>query len=251
MTTTQSVTLYSKNDISEMLTPMFRGFYVQIRYGTLWLLFDDANERQIIVDYLNTTKIIFDVPESLYASSYWLITFSNYNALAFLEHFDKATDENKKLLLGTSAVQFNIKKTDLRAVVPFKNRYSDAGFDLTLIKFLKEANGVRYYDTGIAIQSFGYYFTVEERSGAHKQRFSLANKRGIIDAEYTGSIIVADAGGTELVLPAVVVQLIPHKNIHGVMNVVDDFEETTRKDTGGLGSKQFTAPVEVEEIKEK
>ena len=160
----------------------------------------------------------------------------------YLELSKAVSKEEREKLLGPLPIMQCYKK-DSSAVLPFKSRFSDVGFDLTLIKLEKVNGKTHYYDTGlVAIPPNGHYFSIEERSSAHKKGIHLRNKRGIIDPEYRGTLIVAldyDDGVEKLSLPAVVVQLIPHKLILMEMVEVDAISKTTRNDQGGLGSAQF------------
>lgn len=126
------------------------------------------------------------------------------------------------------------------AKTPSKANVTDSGYDLHLIRFLKEENGVLFYDTGIAVQPpQGYYFELVARSSLSKTGYILANSVGIIDASYTGSLkialikVVKDAPDIEL--PARLVQIIPKQFNHLRMEEVDDLQITKRAD-GGFGS---------------
>jgi dUTPase len=140
---------------------------------------------------------------------------------------------------------FKYSKTCNEARPPEKNRLSDTGYDLHLIRKVKEVNGVHYYDTCIKVQpDYGYYFDLVGRSSISKTGWTLANNVGIIDQSYRGSIIVALVPTIEnpssIILPCKMVQLIPRKVI--IMDEpeeVIDVEETERNNTGGLGSHQF------------
>ena len=140
---------------------------------------------------------------------------------------------------------FKYAKTCDEARPPEKNRLSDTGYDLHLIKKVKEVNGVHYYDTCIKVQpEYGYYFDLIGRSSISKTGWTIANNVGIIDQSYRGSIIVALVPTIEnpspIILPCKLIQLIPRKVI--IMDEpeeVIDIEETERNDTGGLGSHQF------------
>ena len=123
---------------------------------------------------------------------------------------------------------------------PSKTNVTDSGYDLHLIRLLKEENGVVFYDTGIAVQPpHGYYFELVPRSSMSKTGYMLANSVGIIDASYTGSLkvalikIVKDAPDIEL--PARLVQIIPKQFNHVRMEEGDDLQITKRAD-GGFGS---------------
>ena len=135
---------------------------------------------------------------------------------------------------------FKWMKMDEEAVPPTKNRFSDSGYDLTLIKKIKEYNGVCYYDTGIAVEPpTGYYFEIVGRSSISKTGWMLANNVGIIDASYRGSIIVAlvkvNNNVEEIQLPKRLVQLIPRR-LH-IFNALQVQKLTsTKRNEGGFGS---------------
>lgn len=126
------------------------------------------------------------------------------------------------------------------AKAPSKSNVTDSGYDLHLIRLLKEENGVLLYDTGVSVQPpHGYYFELVPRSSMSKTGHILANSVGIIDASYTGSLkvalikIVKDAPDIEL--PARLVQIIPKQFCHVRMEEVDDLQITKRAN-GGFGS---------------
>jgi deoxyuridine 5'-triphosphate nucleotidohydrolase len=131
-------------------------------------------------------------------------------------------------------------KLDENAVAPFKERVSDSGFDLTLIKKAKQIGKVELYDTGIKVQpSYGWYLILAARSSIIKSGYMLANGIGIIDRSYVGPILVPlikiDPDAPDLPLPNRLVQLIPTPIVHGAFIQVEDFEETARG-AGGFGS---------------
>jgi len=133
---------------------------------------------------------------------------------------------------------FRYKKTLDDAITPTKNRFSDSGFDLTLVRLIKRIGLTTYYDTGIQIQpENGYYFELYGRSSISKTGYILANSVGVIDSSYTGNIIVAlikiDPNVDDLILPKKLVQIIP-KRLH-LLNAVEsliDLEETIRGNNG-------------------
>lgn len=143
-----------------------------------------------------------------------------------------------------SELSFKYIKVHKDAIAPSKNHPLDTGFDLYLIKKIKEYNNVSYFDTGIAVRPpNGYYFDLVGRSSIAKTGWMLANNIGIIDFNYTGTVIVAlikiDPNANELELPCKLVQLIPRNLI--LMNPIesDYIEDTDRADSGGLGSKSI------------
>lgn len=128
-------------------------------------------------------------------------------------------------------------KADKNAVAPFKARVSDSGYDLTIIKKVKQVGETEFYDTGIKVlPPYGYYFDLVPRSSLAKTGYILMNSVGIIDRSYTGSILVPllriDHTFKSLELPARVVQLIPRQIAHFELNEVEKLDETSRSDKG-------------------
>lgn len=126
------------------------------------------------------------------------------------------------------------------AVAPSKVRFSDSGFDLHLIKFLKKKGDVYYYDTGISVEPVnGYYFDLVGRSSISKTGWTIANNIGIIDSSYRGNIIVAlfkhDPDAKEIELPSRMVQLIPRKSVLMEAVEVSTLQKSSRAE-GGFGS---------------
>lgn len=145
-------------------------------------------------------------------------------------------------------------KTLVEGVPPKKDRFTDSGFDLCLVKKLEEKDGVVIYDTGISVQPpFGYYFELVARSSIWKSGWMLANNIGIIDAGYNGSITVAlvktHPKAHPPKLPARLVQLIPRKLALMEVEEVETLLETHRGNRGGLGSIHFSREAEWEVVK--
>lgn len=137
----------------------------------------------------------------------------------------------------TKLPSFKWARTIPNAPAPEKNRFSDSGFDLHLVKKIKVVENVHYYDTGIQVQpENGYYFDLVGRSSISKTGWMLANNIGIIDISYIGTIIVAlikvDSSANELTLPCKLVQLIPRRLILMESIEVDSLIATERGDKG-------------------
>ena len=68
-------------------------------------------------------------------------------------------------------------KNDENAVIPAKAFEEDAGYDLTIIKKLKDFNSkTSLYDTGIKIEiDEAYYTEIVPRSSISKSGYILAN----------------------------------------------------------------------------
>lgn len=135
---------------------------------------------------------------------------------------------------------FRWSRTISDAPGPKKNRFSDSGYDLHLVKKAKVRGNVHYYDTGIQVQpENGYYFDLVGRSSISKSGWTLANNVGIIDSSYTGSILVAlvrtNPEASEPELPCKLVQIIPRQLILMDSEEVESLDETDRG-AGGFGS---------------
>lgn len=138
-----------------------------------------------------------------------------------------------------------VYRSDPDAVLPSKERASDVGYDLTVIKECKKMGDYKgaatLYDTGIQLQvAAGCYAEVVPRSSLSKSGYMLANGTGIIDPSYTGNLMVAlvkvvpDA--PDIQLPFRCCQIIFREQFHADIVVVhEEIAKTTRGD-GGFGS---------------
>lgn len=137
---------------------------------------------------------------------------------------------------------FNYVKTCPEAKPPQKQRASDSGYDLTLMKKIKVHGNVEFYDTCIKLQpTFGYYFDLVGRSSISKSGYMLANNVGIIDRTYQGSVIVPliklDKKQPDLELPCRLVQIIP-RQIHHLepIEITEENLSLSDRQDGGFGS---------------
>ena len=137
----------------------------------------------------------------------------------------------------------NFIKTDENAINPSKSNWSDVGFDLSIIKKIKDFNSKSsLYDTGIKIQiPFGYYAEIVPRSSISKYGYILSNNIGIIDNSYRGNLMIAltkiadDAN--EIEFPFKCCQLIFKKQLYiNLVEVTDRFTNQTKRNEGGFGS---------------
>lgn len=88
-------------------------------------------------------------------------------------------------------ITIKFKKITNTAIMPSKERDSDAGIDLYAAKTLKiSANMREAVPTGYAVAiPKGYYGQIQERSG-YSLKNTLVLKAGVIDSEYRGEIKV-------------------------------------------------------------
>lgn len=183
-----------------------------------------------------------------------LILFKDVNLIDFLgkiyDHNDKL--RNKKFYEAFIKAINNDKitvpyckvhKNDPNAILPLKVRESDTGYDLTIIKRVKDFNNTTsLYDTGISITiQPGYYAEIVPRSSLSKSGFMLANSIGIIDCSYRGNLFIAlskiDLESHDITLPFRCCQLIFRKQIFMNMMVEDKTKTTdTNRSDGGFGS---------------
>jgi len=212
----------------------------------------NASSKELLHEIGEFTKIPFQVPHGVEWCGSNALDFlsklydgSNYRLTRKYERYvDWAVwepsifvDEDKKKRLPLARVA----KTCKEAVIPFKSRASDTGYDLTIIKQSKSLGpNTIMYDTGIQIcPEWGYYVDVVPRSSLSKSGYILANSVGIIDRSYTGSIRVVltkiDLTQPDLTFPFVGVQMIFRKVQHFEILEVASLEKTERSD-GGFGS---------------
>ena len=139
----------------------------------------------------------------------------------------------------TPSLDFTYTLNEEGAVPPTKGRFSDTGYDLTVISEKKRIGNTVIYDTGVSVKpAYGYYFDVVPRSSISKMGYVQTNSVGIIDSAYRGNIMIAltkiDENAPDLVLPCRIGQLIPRK-LHLVnMKHVDSLDSTHRGADGGI-----------------
>ena len=87
-------------------------------------------------------------------------------------------------------VRLECKKLRDDAVIPTKKRFTDVGYDVSSVDaYVVPAYGTVSVDTGIALSAPpGFYYTVDGRSSLWSK--GILPFRGIIDATYTGPLIV-------------------------------------------------------------
>lgn len=187
------------------------------------------------------------------------LIFQDTNAIDFLGiiygRFPELSDLNEefkydkwKAWMCTFITAYNdipecyIYKTDPSAIIPFKSKASDAGYDLSVIKEkTKLSDMVSLYDTGIQVEvKHGLYIEVVPRSSLSKSGYMLANSIGIIDANYRGNILVAlikiNPNAPDIQYPFRCCQLLFRKQIHANMIEVNSPASITMRGAGGFGS---------------
>jgi dUTP pyrophosphatase len=146
--------------------------------------------------------------------------------------------------LSTPPPQRNVLvfKEDPAAVFPVKAHQDDIGFDLTIIKHVKEISPcLHMYDTGIVVNPPpGFYIEIVPRSSFGKSGYILANSIGIIDPQYRGTLKVVllrvDSSLEPLQLPLKGFQLVVRKAEQCQLIEVDSPFGNTDRGNGGFGS---------------
>lgn len=156
-------------------------------------------------------------------------------------HVDALVDLLKPKM--SSIPTLNVVRTHPDAVMPFKTRMSDVGYDLTLIRLHKRISDVVFlYDTGIRVRvSDGFYCEIIPRSSIIKSGYMLANNTGVIDRSYDGNLYVAvvkvDACAKDLELPYRGFQLVLRPQIYADVREVESSDvASTSRGAGGFGS---------------
>jgi deoxyuridine 5'-triphosphate nucleotidohydrolase len=213
-----------------------RGIY-ESNFNSSFLLITD--NLKPIIDIIKDDYIIDYNTNDLYNSSNVIFI---KNIISFMH---KIYNKNIEL-----SVSFNNDKPTLKvyktaedAVIPSKAFEDDAGYDLTIIKKIKDFNSkTALYDTGIKIEiDESYYTEIVPRSSISKFGYILANSIGIIDNNYRGNLMITltkicdDA--PDIQLPFKCCQLLIRKQISADLFEVksDDLTETERNE-GGFGS---------------
>ncbi len=133
-------------------------------------------------------------------------------------------------------------KKDKDAISPSKTNFSDAGYDISIIKQHKVINSkTTLYDTGISLEiPSGYYVEIVPRSSIIKSGYILSNNIGIIDCGYKGNLYIAltkiadDA--IDIEYPFKCCQLITRKQVFGVFKEITDDSSESSRGAGGFGS---------------
>lgn len=198
-------------------------------------------ENYIKYDFIKYSNIeIIVLKNNYYKNKFLNIIYNNDECKTTL-----LTDYAKAILIYDINNNPNIKvfKTDENAVIPKKAFEEDAGYDLTIIKKIKDFNSkTAIYDTGIKIEiDEGYYTEIIPRSSISKSGYILANNVGIIDNHYRGNLMIAltkvvdDA--PELELPFKCCQLIVRNQVFtNLIEINEDNFSLTKRNEGGFGS---------------
>jgi deoxyuridine 5'-triphosphate nucleotidohydrolase len=192
-------------------------------------------------DLLKAVQEFVKIPSELYES------YLEYRSTNVVDLFGNVVDSHKRyelnqLLQERVLPECRVIRKDPNAVIPFKARLSDVGYDLTVIRKHKDlTSNTALYDTGIAIDiPFRYYAEIAPRSSLSKSGYMISNSIGIIDPGYKGNLYIAltkvSPEVPELAFPFRCGQLIFKRQVFiNLVETVEELETSTRGD-GGYGS---------------
>lgn len=177
------------------------------------------------------------------------ITFTGANAVDALAYIPKEKRESSQhiqhlLTTPNHVPRCKFAKIHPDAIIPFKTRESDVGYDLSIIGLHKVVNStVLLFRTGLKMQvEPGWYAEIVPRSSIIKSGYMLANSVGIIDNTYMGELLVAlaqiDPNAAPIEeYPFRGFQLIFRPQQHVFVTEVDESElSATERGEGGFGS---------------
>lgn len=140
-----------------------------------------------------------------------------------------------------TAVCMEVKFLQHDAKLPSKKRDTDAGYDLYSVEDITLiSNRATIVHTGIAVASPpGFYYTIEGRSSLWIR--GIFPNRGVIDATYTGELVVSLVNVTANDFPISkgdrIAQLIIHRQYDAEFAIVSEFSpHYDQRGTDGFGS---------------
>lgn len=155
--------------------------------------------------------------------------------------------ENKTKEIQTCSVtqqiqiRLEVNITDGIAKLPYRNRATDAGYDLYSVEDIDLPPGrATIVRTGIKIACPpGFYYTVEGRSSLWSK--GIFPNRGIIDSTFTGELIVSLVNVSDKIFKISkgdrIAQILIHRQYDANFVVVDEFSEIyNQRGSEGFGS---------------
>lgn len=138
-------------------------------------------------------------------------------------------------------VRLEIKFLTANAQLPYRKLTTDAGYDLYSIEDVELPPGrSTLVHTGVQIAAPpGYYYTIEGRSSLWM--IGIEPSRGIIDATYTGEVVVSLINTSDSPYTVKsgdrIAQIILHKQIHAEFDIVSEFSPWyNQRGNNGFGS---------------
>lgn len=159
-----------------------------------------------------------------------------YEYFVSILNYEPLNPRQKDVYIDT----FKVRKLRKDALLPYKARVTDSGYDLSVVEFEEMGPGLFIGNTKIAIEPPpGYYFDMVGRSSLPKNNMHFVGGVGVLDKSYVGPVkIVLQQIDTTKPLPELpfrCAQIIPRKIVHFNVIEVEELSESSRGD-GGFGS---------------
>jgi dUTP pyrophosphatase len=233
-----------------------RGLFDAYGNITKKTVFEEIPEIIVLLENPNFVECLKEINKKIYDKlkiQKKICTLSGHDAFDFLSLIYDNSDprcrnhhnyEVYKNWTGDEIPYVKFFKALPEAILPSKERATDVGYDLTIVKKVKDIGSkTGLFDTGVKVcPKFGYYTKIVPRSSLIKSGYMLTNSIGIIDGSYKGNLMICltkiDETLPDLVLPFKCCQLIIDKSIHYTAEEVFDenlIGESTRGN-GGFGS---------------
>lgn len=159
-----------------------------------------------------------------------------YNYFVSILNYEPLKPEFQPAYIDT----FKVRKLSKEALLPYKARVTDSGYDLSVVEIEDIGNGLYMCNTKIAIEPpTGYYFDMVGRSSLPKSNMHFVGGVGVLDKSYVGPVKIIlqkiDISKPLPELPFRCAQIIPRKIVHFNLVEVDELADSNRGD-GGFGS---------------
>lgn len=171
--------------------------YNDIIYNTDYILgFIDSigifKDNCLILDITHNKEILKYINSKYETINDNLIKFSNSNYLDFIgDLYTKSTEKLYINRLSINKINIEFIKVDANAIQPYKNNYSDVGYNISIIKQHKTMNtNIIMYDTGIQLKiPNGYFCEIVPNQSILEFGYKLTNTI-IINSSYNDNIYI-------------------------------------------------------------
>lgn len=174
------------------------------------------------------------------------INYIDFVGQLYVDSIEKLYNERNYVIfneiIGCIQPVIGFIKNNQDAIIPSKTNFSDAGYDVSIIKQHKVINNkTTLYDTGISLEiPEGYYIEIVPRSSIIKSGYILSNNIGIIDCGYKGNLYIALTKITDdainIEFPFKCCQLITRKQVFGFFKEITNNNSESSRGAGGFGS---------------
>ncbi len=208
-----------------------------------------SNSQHLLQSISNFWNVNYNNKDKIYASGFNALDIcgkmyknvSLYHEKKFLYFQDILNWEPSNINMCKFVPILRYQKLHPDAIIPFKKRVTDSGFDVSAMEMTYDEETDLYIaNTNIAVEPPpGYYCDLIGRSSLPKSGFMFVGGVGIIDKSYTGPIkmMLKKINKNSMLpkLPFRCGQLILRKFVHPQIIEVNELSKTDRG-SGGFGS---------------